>query len=236
MSWLILGLALVIGVGLSLKWLTTAEPRAIIKAIKWLAIIVIVAVVAVLALTGKFAFAFAALPALFVWFMRLRTFSQLLKNFRRATGGGAPKGQTSQVETNFFKMVLDHDTGKMSGHVVRGSYAGFELEVLSLEELLTLREECKDDPQSLQVLDAFLEREYDDQWREQSDTKDTSYTQGTGMSENEALDILGLEYGASDETIKEAYHRLISKIHPDLGGSTYLAAKINQAKDVLLSK
>jgi len=113
MSWLILGIALVIGIALSLKWLTTAEPRAIIKAIKWLAVILIILFIAALALTGRLAFAFAAIPALFPWFMRLRTFSRLLKNFRRATTKSAPQGQTSEVETSFLKMVLDHDSGKM---------------------------------------------------------------------------------------------------------------------------
>ncbi|HJO86863.1 MAG TPA: hypothetical protein QF359_07875 [Rhodospirillales bacterium] len=45
---------------------------------------------------------------------------------------------------------------------------------------------------------------------------------------------MGLEPGASEDKIKEAHHRLLSKIHPDHGGSTFLATQINQAKDFLL--
>ena len=54
------------------------------------------------------------------------------------------------------------------------------------------------------------------------------------MSRDEALRILGLESGASPDEIKSAYHRLMAALHPDKGGSTYLAAKLNEAKDRLL--
>ncbi len=236
MSWLILGISLLIGISLILRWFTTAEPRDIIKAMKWAAIIFIILIIVALAVTGRLGLAFAVIPALFPWFMRLRTFSRFLKNFRRATTKSKPKGQTSQVETIFFTMTLDHDSGNMSGHIKKGDYAGFELNALSLEELLTLRSECREDPQSLQVLDAFLEREYDDQWRDESGQENRASQSSGGMSHDEALDILGLDYGASKDEIKEAYHQLIAKLHPDHGGSTYLAAKINQAKDVLLGK
>jgi len=55
------------------------------------------------------------------------------------------------------------------------------------------------------------------------------------MSREEALAILGLDEGCVPAEIKAAYHRLISQAHPDKGGSDYLAAKVNQAKDVLLN-
>jgi hypothetical protein len=54
------------------------------------------------------------------------------------------------------------------------------------------------------------------------------------MSHSEALKVLGLEEGATEEQIRAAHRRLILQIHPDKGGTSYLAAKINEAKDVLL--
>jgi hypothetical protein len=56
------------------------------------------------------------------------------------------------------------------------------------------------------------------------------------MSRSEALKVLGLEEGATEEQIRAAHRRLIVQIHPDKGGTSYLAAKINEAKDVLLRR
>jgi hypothetical protein len=53
------------------------------------------------------------------------------------------------------------------------------------------------------------------------------------MSRQEALQVFGLDEGASREDVQREYRRLMRQVHPDLGGSSYLAAKINEAKDVL---
>jgi hypothetical protein len=53
------------------------------------------------------------------------------------------------------------------------------------------------------------------------------------MSRREALDVLGLDERATREDIQREYRRLIKRLHPDLGGSTYLTAKLNEARDVL---
>jgi hypothetical protein len=55
------------------------------------------------------------------------------------------------------------------------------------------------------------------------------------MPQDEALAILGLKKGATSDDVKLAHKRLMKDFHPDLGGTDYLAAKINEAKDVLLS-
>ena len=58
----------------------------------------------------------------------------------------------------------------------------------------------------------------------------------SAMSRAEAFEILGLKQGASEEEIKAAYRKLIANAHPDAGGSDWMAAKLNEAKQILLDK
>ena len=152
--------------------------------------------------------------------------------------GGAQKslGQTSRVTTEHLEVELDHDTGAIEGRVLKGAFAGRQLEQLTPADMARLWQDCRfTDPQSAQILEAFLDRAHPS-WRE--DLARTEGEHATGpegrMTREEALEILGLEPGASAEDIRHAHRELMIKLHPDHGGSTYLAAKINEAKDVLL--
>ena len=165
----------------------------------------------------------------------------MAKNFSRMRQGraGSASGQTSDVDTRFLRMTLDHDTGAMEGEVTDGPYAGRSLDGMSLDELLDLLDACRsEDEQSVQVLEAYLDRTRAG-WRDggaaHAGGRQGRRTGGNGvMTPAEAYEVLGLESGASAKEIKEAYLRLIANVHPDHGGSTYLAAQLNQAKDVLL--
>ena len=130
-------------------------------------------------------------------------------------------------------MSLDHDSGTISGEIRKGRFMGKDLSDLTFDELMELLSECRqNDSQSAQLIEAYLDRVEGSQWRNRSDSA-ANYN-GVHMTRKEAFSVLGLEDGASDDEIRAAHHRLILKIHPDQGGSNYLAAKINQAKEFLL--
>jgi hypothetical protein len=246
--YLILGLAILAGVLLAGRWFTTTDPKILVKSLKWVLFGVIGMVALFFLLTGRLAWAVFALPALIPWLMRARAAHRMFKTVSRMTSGwgGAAADQSSDVETRFLRMVMNHDSGRMSGKVIDGDYAGRDLAAMSLEELADLLQACRtEDQPSAQVLEAYLEREHPD-WRDHvrdAAAEDTGSGEsrgprrnGNSMTRAEALEVLGLESGAGVQEIKEAHRRLIAGIHPDHGGSTYLAAQINQAKDVLLGK
>jgi len=143
-------------------------------------------------------------------------------------------GQTSRVRSAYFEMELDHDTGAMRGRILAGRHQGAELERLDVKTLTDMFSEIDEESRALLV--AYLDRR-DPAWSEhaQADAQTARRASSTGkMSEQEAYQILGLEPGASTEDISRAHRTLMKKLHPDQGGSTYLAARINEAKEILL--
>ena len=152
-------------------------------------------------------------------------------------GGAQPQpGQTSRVVTDHLEMELDHDTGAMHGRVLKGIFEGRKIESLRPAELALLWQDCRfTDMQSAQLVEAYLDRLHPT-WREDVARGEHEMAGGRDgrMSTEEAYRILGLEPGADEEEIRRAHHELMLKLHPDRGGSTYLAAKINEAKAVLL--
>lgn len=143
----------------------------------------------------------------------------------------------STVTTRFLSMKLNHATGAMTGQVLEGRFVGCSLRDLPLRDLLTLWRECQEDAQSVAVLEAYLDHHAEANWREQAWVTDQA-TNSAKISETmdpaEAYQILGLRPEASREEIQAAYRRLIQRVHPDHGGSSYLAARLNQARDALL--
>jgi hypothetical protein len=145
-------------------------------------------------------------------------------------------GQTSRVTTEHLEVELDHDTGDVRGRVLKGFFAGRMLEDLKPVELAHLWQDCRfADPQSAQIIEAYLDRLHPS-WREDMARAEGEHGAGPDgkMTREQALEILGLASGASEEAIRRAHRELMMKLHPDHGGSTYLAAKINEAKDVAL--
>ena len=145
-------------------------------------------------------------------------------------------GQTSQVRSAYLEMQLDHDSGAMHGRIVAGRYQGVALERLDVKTLAGLLNEFDEESRALLV--AYLDRR-EPGWSEdaQGDTATGRPAASSGkMSEQEAYQILGLQAGASVDDIGRAHRTLMKKLHPDQGGSTYLAARINEAKEILLRR
>ena len=147
-------------------------------------------------------------------------------------------GQISHVRSAFLEMELDHDSGAMRGRIVTGRYEGVSLDALDLPTLIGFLGEIDND--SRKLLMAYLDRR-EPRWRENAQGNAAAGEGGSAassgkMTEEEAYQVLGLQPGANAEEIGRAHRSLMKKLHPDQGGSTYLAARVNQAKDVLLRR
>lgn len=147
------------------------------------------------------------------------------------------EGQKSTVRSAHLAMELDHDTGEMDGTVLTGHMQGVSLSSLSEQEIMSLYFDFRSDAESISLLESFLDRYYPD-WRDHDDSdafRNQKNTSGfDNMTRQEAYQILGIDSSASQEDIHQAWRRLIKGVHPDSGGSAFLSAKINAAKDILL--
>jgi hypothetical protein len=189
-----------------------------------------------LTLTGKMHWIGAALTGLLVaarqslpWLIRL---FPLLGHLRAKAAPSA--GQQSTVSTRLLAMHLDHDSGQLSGEVLAGQFEGWQLDEMDREQLEALYAYCqREDAESVQLLEGYLQQRFGEQWNESAAGAEAPSP--GGMSAKEAREILGVGEDASKEDIVAAHRRLMQKLHPDRGGSDYLAAKINQAKDFLLN-
>jgi hypothetical protein len=153
------------------------------------------------------------------------------------SGSGSQRspGQTSRVRSQFLDMILDHDSGELSGRIVAGPYAGHSLDEFALAQLTAMISGF--DAESVPLLESYLDRRFP-AWR-QNAQGNAAGGQGRPapsgkMTAEEAYQILGLQPGAGRDEIGRAHRSLMKKLHPDQGGSTYLAARVNEAKDTLL--
>lgn len=236
-------LAAIAGFYLAFRWFLKQQRRTQLQVA---AVAIGVALIALVA-TGRLNWVFAVFGALLPFLRRLLPLASYLPAFQRIyrrfksapSAAGQSAGQQSKVETRFVSMTLDHDTGEMNGSVLEGRFAGKDLKELSLDQLVELLAECtREDEDSAALLRAYMDRVHGDEWqaREQPGAGNSATGFSGEMTRQEAYQILGLDEGASEKKIIEAHRRLMQKLHPDRGGSTFLALKINQAKRLLLGK
>jgi hypothetical protein len=234
---LIAGLVAVITLYLLLQMFRAANPAVLARAIKVGGGVVALAVAAFTGLRGELA---VAVP-LGLFGAGLLGWAPLTNagfgNIGGLFGGGATRtsGQASRVRSQFLEMRLDHDSGQLSGQIIAGPHAGRSLDEFDLASLLAMVPAF--DAESVALLESYLDRRFP-AWRQNTQGDAAGGQRRTAasgkMTAEEAYQILGLQPGAGRDDISRAHKSLMKKLHPDQGGSTYLAARVNEAKDTLL--
>jgi hypothetical protein len=244
MTYLLFGIGLVLLILVVVNWAANAPPRSILNSGKWIAVILALIIAVGLIAIGRFGLLWMVLIGLLPWISRFLNFRRMWKTMQ-----GPRPGANSSVQSRFFAMTLDHETGDMDGRVLEGMQEGKMLSELTLSDLVSLYSEVEPlDRKSADLLEAYIDRAHGTDWRGYgSDTgthegaaggsNDSGRSSSSGnMSRGEALSVLGLQEGCTSDDIREAHRRMMKSAHPDAGGSDYLAAKVNEAKDVLLGK
>lgn len=230
----LLALLVLAAIALAVAWFLRANPSSMARVLR-----VVMVVLGGIGVGGMLIFGLRFLPGLLPELMGLAGVvitALIARAVRNRPSGGFSSpgtGQRTEVDTAFLKAWIDHGSGDVGGTVLAGRFAGRTLDVLTDAELIDLRVECAADADSLRVLEAYLDRRLGPDWR---DARQTPPPRGqrSDMSREEALAVLGLAEGASVDDIRAAHRRLIQRMHPDVGGTADLAARINRAKDVLL--
>jgi len=234
---ILLALVCLVAVGLGIAWFLRANPSTVARRLR-----LVLVLLAAVGIGGLLIFGVRFLPSFLPELFGLAGFvvtGLIARALRHRPAGGFSTpgtGQRTEARTAFFEAWIDHATGDVGGRVLQGRFAGRGFDDLTDVEAHALREACASDPESLRIFEAYLDHRLGSGWR-QSDRKAGGGTASTGeMSRSEALAVLGLAVGATDEDIRAAHRRLVQRVHPDVGGSADLAARINRAKDILLGR
>lgn len=235
MIYLVFGLALLAAFLMLGNALTRIPAAQIAKHARFGGIALLVGLAGLLLLTGRVG-AMSQVIALAGQAMRNRHLFRGRPSGFDDVNDRSPQGGP-MIRTRYLHMQLEEATGGISGSFIAGPLSGQELAHLPQEQLIGALDTIRDDGESVRLLEAYLDRTFAG-WREDhhEGTRGggSSAADPSGMGHDEAYEILGLEPGADPSAIRAAHRRLMSTIHPDRGGSTYLAAKVNLAKEVLL--
>ena len=238
MPTLIAGAIAVLVLYLLLQMFRAASPVALARAIKIAGGVISLAVAAFVGIRGELA---VAIPlgifgaGLLGWSPFGTTVFPNIGGIFSGMASRPSTGQSSKVRSQFLEMTLDHDSGAMSGRILAGGNAGRLLDEFDLEALTAMS--LSFDGESTALLESYLDRRFP-AWREHAQGNAAGGKRraaaGGKMTDEEAYQILGLQPGAGRDEIGRAHRALMKKLHPDQGGSTYLAARVNEAKDTLL--
>jgi hypothetical protein len=234
--WLMLG---------GLKAFARASPAALARLIKRGGGVAALAIAGILLLRGGVALAIG-FAGLGFWLLDLGK-GGLGGLFGSSVGGAGARGprargrRASCVRSAMIEMELDHETGKMRGSILAGPDEGKELDSLTRPQCEILYDLCRrDDPEGARLLQAYLDRRFSG-WRTTNEAQGDSggaeaRRRAGAMSKDEAYEVLGLKKGATREEVVRSHRSLMKKLHPDHGGTTDLAARVNEAKEVLMRR
>jgi len=235
MGELLLGAVALIAILFLVRAFVGADPKALVKALRYAGAALLALLAIYLFVTDRFAPGMFIASAAWGLFTRGHIWPGGWPSYNFPGRSRSTPGQSTSVRTSWLEMELDHDTGDMRGTILKGDLAGRRLDQLDKDKLVALYQTvAQDDPETARLLEAYLDRTFGD-WRPSAAEDEPRPARATtGMSRAEALKVLGLEEGASADDIRAAHRRLMLQNHPDKGGTDYIAAKINEAKDVLL--
>jgi hypothetical protein len=246
MFYLIAGLIVFLLLSSGLRAFAQANPASLAQLLRHSGGLAALGAALLLLLRGRFEFA-VGLACLGLYLLGIGSTPAWLRSggWRRGQGGGAStRAQgVSRVRSAMIEMELDHDSGRMSGLVLAGLFEGAQLDRLTRPQCEELYRLClADDPDGARLLEAYFDRRFAG-WhgagQGQGDTRgaEAGAARGGGaMTQDEAYEVLGLQKGASRDEVVRSHRTLMKKLHPDHGGTTDLAARVNQAKDVLLRR
>lgn len=150
------------------------------------------------------------------------------------------KSRVSRVRSAMIEMEFDAGSGVMRGLVLAGPDEGRLLDDMSKLQCERVYELCRSaDLEGARLLEAYFDRRFAN-WRHarerDPDARRDRARQSNRMSEDEAYEVLGLRRGAARDDVVRSHRSLMKKLHPDQGGSTDLAARVNEAKEVLMRR
>jgi len=231
---LLIALAIIFGVYHAIRFAGRAQPKVLVRAVKLAGGVAACGVAGLLFLRGHSEIAIA-LIGLGAWIAGYGVAPQWLQRFK----GGKPGAQRSAM----IEIEIDQSSGAMQGVVLAGKYEGRQLGELTPAECNALYQEVfAADQSGARLLEIYFDRRFPG-WRQTSESdanagrSHAAHHRVTGaMTEDEAYEVLGLGKGATRDEITSAHRTLMKKLHPDHGGTTALAARVNEAKEILMRR
>lgn len=234
---LLVGLGTAVVVWWLLKWFSRTSPARVATLVRQVGGGLAFLTAAILLVRGRFDMAFL-LGSGGAWLLGWNGLPAPFGGRRPIPAKSA--GAVSRVRSALLEMELDHDTGAIEGRVLAGNLADRPLASLTRGQVLALHGDClAQDPEGVRLVEAYLDRRFAG-WREDAepdaDGRGRPDPKRDAMTQQEAYEVLGLEPGADPDAVRAAHRALMKRLHPDGGGSTYLASRVNQAKDILLDR